>query len=405
MSVSSNKEAQQQLHNYLDRALAVTAPTKIQIVMKKNGVVTLQEFISLCDQEREELYEELKNGGIVLGDRSKLRRATPEAVANYLTLEATQINTKKKTSLLSKLFGDTNKEKNIENIADKESVASTPPPKRKSSSGSTSTSTSKSVSRTPSGVKYVGSLEGSPAWWKSHDQKIKRMAQAIKVNQPAYPWQGHNDGEDYQQLLWIRREEIMQQGFASDETLRKEWLALVLELDAATITSNKQESKADPKYTWYSKKNDESYKMKLLERRSEMLRMNLTKSSDLQAEWVVLMRELEMTLQQQWEATKQTSKVPTISITQDSPIVVAQFVDADGDVPSNSIVPAHNGRIQTWRNEVAKTLRPSESVASLMSEDNSEFTKSDVTRVASLASFYSGADADEFFSGSEDEEK
>jgi len=383
----AKKDAQRQVHDYLARALAVSAPTKIQVLMKKNGVNTLNEFIALCDQEREELYGELKIGGVVLGDRSKLRRATPDAVANWLTMEPT-ITQKRKTSFISKLFGDSSDNNII----------------RRSMSG-------------------TGTLDGSPAWWKEHDAKIKKMAVAIKVNQPAYSWQQHSDNDRYQQILWERREQIMKQGFASDNLLRKEWLALVLELDAAISTSESTDKQLQT-YSWYSQKNLSSYKVALLQRRSELLKKNLTTSSSLQAEWVVLMRELEITLQEQWEAERDPKdtapntttnqenaddddvvddddvdlmKMPIITVVQND-TKAPPDVDEDGKDGTKST----GGRIQSWRNEVAKTLlKKSDSMTSLLSDDGSEFTKSDMTRVASLASFY---DCDEFFSGSEAEE-
>lgn len=472
MSGTTAKEDGQKMAEYLRDALGLSQTSKVHGLLRANGVLTLGEMIALCDTEREELYGELKAGGVVLGDRSKMRRATAESIAAWITMQqmATQAaaeSPQKRSSLtgkslafVSKLFGSTSSEKSTSETAVSDSGA--PSSGANSDGDAAGGRPAPTPSTPPRPTKGTGTLQGSPAWWKGHDDKMRRLAMAM-AGRPGsdgvvpsdghrYTWQQQNDSPDYHQLLWDRRAALLAAGFAKDDGMRKEWLALILELDATAGQSGptfKTPSNGD--YPWFNQKGEDGYKKTLLERRSQMLEMNLTQNPSLQSEWVLLMRELEATLQEQPQREQPAPSRPAdtehshgstssnpikISISRDDMALTSSSVRVTVDeafndgksasVPNSPARPSDrldvgalrnlNGRsIQQWRTEVARTLRGAESMASLLSEASSSasfrtanadaFSKNDITRVASLASFYADSTrTEDFFTGSERED-
>lgn len=431
------------LLDYLTNALRVTDPKRIGQLMTKNGVGTLNEFIALCEQEREELYIELKDGGVVLGDRSKLRRATGEAIASWVTMDTLDRSRAKlkrptnRSSFISKFFsfGSGGAASTASDRSDSDRGTDTA---SQSSYGSVSTSLGPRPGATsPQRVNSatVGTLQGSPAWWKSHDEKMRKMAKAMVDRDTAYSWEESKDSPDYHQLLWDRRGELLREGFADDANKRKEWLALILEIDATAGQSGptfKKPNNSD--YSWFCERGSHSYTKTLLARRSEMLEMNLTKEPALQAEWVMLMRELEAALQTMPSLANAStteddgtasrvvtsrSTIPTNNSSELENVEDGKSSDHVTPPPDSPDSPQLDRRviagseltvrsIREWQTEVHQSLKRSGSQASLMS-DGSEFystvTANDIQRVASLASFYADSTrTEDFFTGSEQEE-
>jgi hypothetical protein len=69
--------------------------------------------------------------------------------------------------------------------------------------------------------------------------------------------------------------------FTREKSLRAEWLALVLELDR-TADGKGETAAVNEDYAWYALRTEPSYVNTLLERRTEMLRLNLTETPSLQ---------------------------------------------------------------------------------------------------------------------------
>jgi len=160
-----------------------------------------------------------------------------------------------------------------------------------------------------------------------------------------------------------------------------EWLALTFALDSTVApTSTSDSAKGGDagttpthKYAWFQKKGKGEYAALLLQRRKEMLKLNLTHNPDLQIEWVVLVRELEA-------LAYRSPVTPTMAITpQQSPkiqITCPRTNMKGGERPSStSRHPAIN-RILFKDNRLAP-----ESVDRGV----------DISRATSLASFYSEA--------------
>lgn len=248
-------------------------------VCKKNGVISPNDFAGLTEYELVELFETLKAAGIVLGDRSKLRKASAEDVTKWrAALEAKRKPIKKVKSQKSSL----QKEEEQGLLGSRPGV--------------------------------TGTLKGAPAWWRTHDMKVRKMAIAsTSKSKGGYAWQNVDDVDDllYTQGLWKRRGEILGLGKLKDnKERREEWLALTFALDQSIPNSPSQPSSPQsstqedgdhdhpgtpkkPSYSWQSMRGETGFAAILLSRRKEMLKMDLTESQVLQFEWVELVRELE----------------------------------------------------------------------------------------------------------------
>lgn len=382
-------------------ALQVTEPENIRSLMEKNGISNLNEFIALSDEEREELFVALKNGGVLLGDRSKLRRATADSIATWTTMyeldqNETQPAVLTPTSSMSSQAIEKNQK---ETLASKALGLLT----KIFSWGDSSDDGNNSDTDFPT---YSKKISGSPAWWKDHDRRMRKLALAMSDKSTKYLWQLQQTSPDYHQMLWERRAELLKADFAKDEEMRKEWLALILELDrtAGQNGPTVDQQQSTPKdYPWYEHVGKDHYKYILLRRRTELLDMNLTKNTDLQAEWVLLVRELESTIQT--PPRKKPTSLPKIEIDGDAQNMeeVKELFKQKVAVSSNALtVPDVSERsISRWRDEVARNLETTESICSEMSNE-SEFRKADISRVASLASFYADSTrTEDFFTGSE----
>ena len=89
------------------------------------------------------------------------------------------------------------------------------------------------------------------------------------------------------QKLWDRRAQLLKTGLNSKQTVWDEWLALTFALDATVAVSSsspgsKNTTPASAKYEWAKQKGQSEYAALLLQRRKEMLKMNLTHSPELQ---------------------------------------------------------------------------------------------------------------------------
>lgn len=69
--------------------------------------------------------------------------------------------------------------------------------------------------------------------------------------------------------------------FTKDPELKTEWLALILEIDR-TLDGTGEVVPAREDYAWYSRRTEPNYVNALLERRTEMLRCDLTQTPSLQ---------------------------------------------------------------------------------------------------------------------------
>jgi len=348
---------------YLRDGLGLRQHVRIYRILKKNGVSSVTELMLLCEPEREELLVKLNEAGICLGDRSKLKRAAPEAMSEWI---------RSRGSFSS---------------GSSDSIA-TYKPKRHYSASDSGDSLGESASSSPDRPGgTVGTLAGAPAWWKEHDAKVLQLAkneaqkQSRKHGEAAvlYPWQEQASlpHSEYQMVLWARRQEILESPEARMSCkLRGEWLALVLELDRVTGDGAKVHNCVD--YLWYKDRNEPSYTNTLLARRTEMLALNLTKQPLLQSEWVLLVRELERTLTAQPQPIKREA--------------TSDDVDTDGIADENLTDDAKSlliSQVEAWQRGIQDTLPRSDSVCSFLTETT-------ISRATSLASFYSAADSDAF---------
>eukprot|EP00041_Stephanoeca_diplocostata_P023186 m.564869 g.564869 ORF g.564869 m.564869 type:complete len:553 (-) comp22237_c0_seq2:323-1981(-) len=317
--IRSKKNNRCDLPTFLADGVRVSNPSKVLSLMKRHGVSTLAEFMVLGATEKEELISELRAGGINLGDRSKLNRTTAESITAWIDCQVSQ----SAGSSPSKKIGphDTLADIPSPTTNDNAKVAE----KVAESGGPAAT-------RIVSPNQLVGTLKGAPAWWNEHDKRIRQIARKVHLKDvvdtsasptvSTYPWKRHDgcEWEAYQAVLWQRRAELLAMGdFARNSERRSEWLALVLELDATAGGDPERNSSGDrpqmEDYSWYTREdlNDDvgkrnAYVKVLLERRSKMLTLNLTKKKSLQTEWVLLMRELDTALQANVNVTKAQRK-------------------------------------------------------------------------------------------------
>lgn len=154
-------------------------------MLNENGVTTLTEFMLLCEPERDELVSAMQRAGVVLGDRSKIRRADPHSVGEYMKYVQVDGALSDRSSPAASPSRPNRKLSNVSSLGD------APPPR----------TTSKPI-------------KGAPAWWKDHDTKIIKLAKAAQKNMggesPSYEWlevRGHG-WEKYQAALWARRKEV-----------------------------------------------------------------------------------------------------------------------------------------------------------------------------------------------------
>eukprot|EP00038_Savillea_parva_P008870 m.179720 g.179720 ORF g.179720 m.179720 type:complete len:402 (-) comp14838_c0_seq1:251-1456(-) len=367
-----------QLERWLEQGVELKHPHKALRVLRLNGVTTLTELMLLCEPERDELVGAMQRAGIVLGDRSKIRRADPESIGEFMKRIEKE-----------------------ESSSERVSPALSSPTKRMSRTPASTTSEDVNTGLTPPPARQTSrKIRGAPAWWKEHDKKIINLAKAASKRpsdggEVTYEWQEmrSHGWEKYQRALWLRRSEMLDHGmFTRDAALKAEWLALVLEIDRTLDGKDAGDIvpvKAD--YVWYERRNEPTYVNALLERRTEMLRLDLTQTPTLQAEWVLLMRELEFTL----SPAGNRLRIPSASL-DDSGIIEASDTTPVSAPEGQSLLLDN---IEAWRKDIETATggRPL-SVCSQMT-DNSV-----LDRAASLASFYSAthgehqSDHEDFFS-------
>eukprot|EP00037_Helgoeca_nana_P028544 m.336245 g.336245 ORF g.336245 m.336245 type:complete len:398 (+) comp27782_c0_seq1:1310-2503(+) len=373
---SSNKASK--LEQWLVEGIKLKQPEKARRVLRQNGVTTLTELMLLCEPERDELVAAMKRADIVLGDRSKIRRAGAHSISEYIK----QLQADGQFS-----------------VSDRSSPASS---RRGSSAQVRRKSSLNSLPEAPPARQTSKNLKGAPNWWKEHDVKIIKLAKAQVKSGPsntAYEWQSFrtHGWDKYQQALWKRRQEMLDaRRFTRDPVLKREWLALVLEIDRTLEgKSGGEDVPVNEDYVWYTQRSEPSYVKALLQRRTEMLRCDLTQNPALQGEWVLLMRELE-------HALAPASERSRLASAQDS-----GMSSSPPGTPSNSDGQSRLlDNIEAWRLDIetATAAERPQSVCSALTDN------SGIGRAASLASIYSGnpsdyqSDVDEFFSDCEHDE-
>jgi len=338
-------------------------------VCKKNGVISPNDFAGLTEYELVELFETLKAAGIVLGDRSKLRKSTTDDVARWRTaLDAKRKPIKKAKSKSSALTGE------IGNLGNRPGV--------------------------------TGSLKGAPAWWRVHDEKVRKMAIAsTSVSRGGYMWQNVDDVDDalYTQGLWKRRAEIMALGGLRDNRERREeWLALTFALDQ-TIPNSPPPSPSDcekdgqpgtpkkPSYAWQSMRGETGFAAILLSRRKEMLKMDLAESQVLQFEWVELVRELEKLAYRSPVHGALKSGAKSGSSNPNNVAMRRRSKDRSSSPKRESLpTPSSSHESIAPRNPAISRILFSDTPRK---RENGE-SYSDLSRAVSLASFYSEADSE-----------
>eukprot|EP00039_Didymoeca_costata_P004129 m.71518 g.71518 ORF g.71518 m.71518 type:complete len:442 (+) comp12251_c0_seq1:182-1507(+) len=349
-----NMEAKE-MTKYFKSELTLSNPKKVTTLCKKNGVCSLDDLVTLSNDELEELLTSFKDNGIVVGDRSKMRKIKKQDIINY-RVHAPEL-------------------RGSESDSDGGKSPPLAPKQEKNSTGKEAARQDRPMI-TPPRPGVVGTLQGAPAWWRAHDVKMRKLAiasEAASLGVKVYSWQNVKPREKYIQGLWIRRAEILKIGLNSTPAMKEEWLALTYALDDSVSrgTEDKEasaEAKATRTYTWQRDVPDSGYAGILLQRRKEMLKLNLTDSSELQVEWVMLVRELE----------KLAYRTPI------SPVKISKTRKGSKSIDDADSVDSLDQPVNAKQPHVSKILFKDK-------PDLHRNKSRSVDRVTSLASFYSEA--------------